>query len=100
MSCQTHMSACAPSLTSRAPDLPAVSSQVRCAHTDLQVPDFSDYRRSATSDPRGRADDTRASRQTFSYIMAGGQRTGCDGMRGPGEFRSSGQGSSRGGVEL
>ncbi|XP_043239773.1 cytochrome b-c1 complex subunit Rieske, mitochondrial-like isoform X1 [Amphibalanus amphitrite] len=54
-----------------------VSSQVRCAHTDLQVPDFSDYRRSATTDPRARAEDSRASRQSFSYILAGAGSVGA-----------------------
>lgn len=50
---------------------------MRCAHTDLQVPDFSDYRRGATADPRARADDSRASRQSFSYIMAGAGSVGA-----------------------
>jgi len=54
-----------------------VSSQVRGAHTDIQVPDFDSYRRSSTKDPAGRARDSAAGRQTFSYLLAGAGSVGA-----------------------
>lgn len=47
------------------------STKVRYAHTDIRVPDFSEYRRDATKDPRSRARDSAASRQTFTYLISG-----------------------------
>ncbi|XP_037068311.1 cytochrome b-c1 complex subunit Rieske, mitochondrial-like [Pollicipes pollicipes] len=70
-------SAVAPRTAPRASVGVGVASQVRCAHTDIPVPDFSDYRRSATRDPHARADETRAPRQTFSYLMAGAGSVGA-----------------------
>lgn len=48
-----------------------VSTQVRLAHTDIRVPDFSDYRRDSTKRPASAsksADDRRA----FTYLLVGG----------------------------
>jgi len=44
--------------------------QIRLAHTDIRVPDFSAYRKSATVSPIKKADDTEASRKTFAYVTA------------------------------
>ncbi|XP_076055440.1 cytochrome b-c1 complex subunit Rieske, mitochondrial-like [Oratosquilla oratoria] len=52
----------------------AVSSQVRYAHTDIQVPDFSAYRRDDVRDSRAKAGDSNDARRSFSYLIAGG---GC-----------------------
>ncbi|XP_014290321.1 cytochrome b-c1 complex subunit Rieske, mitochondrial [Halyomorpha halys] len=51
---------------------PAVSTQVRLAHTDLEVPDFSPYRRSSVSDPKNPSKDSDESRKAFSYLVVGG----------------------------
>ncbi|KAK7065398.1 Cytochrome b-c1 complex subunit Rieske, mitochondrial [Halocaridina rubra] len=48
------------------------SSQVRYAHTDVQVPDFGAYRRNDVQDPRAKSGDTAASRLAFTYMMVGG----------------------------
>lgn len=47
--------------------------QVRLAHTDLQVPDFSYYRKDETQDPTVKAKDTREGRHVVSYAMAVGK---------------------------
>ncbi|GLV42522.1 Rieske iron-sulfur protein [Carabus blaptoides fortunei] len=47
-----------------------VSTQVRFAHTDITVPDFSDYRRDSTKSPSSRANDE--SRKSFTYLVVGG----------------------------
>jgi len=50
-----------------------VSTQIRSYHAgNVEVPDFSYYRRSATKDPTSRNKDTAESRQGFSYVVAGG----------------------------
>lgn len=46
--------------------------QVRYAHTDIQVPDFSAYRRSPTLDPTHKNDDSAPSRKSFTYLVVGG----------------------------
>lgn len=46
-----------------------VSSQARFAHTDIQVPDFTKYRRDVTKDPSSVSADSDVSRKTFSYLM-------------------------------
>lgn len=49
---------------------PAVTTQVRFAHTDLQVPDFSAYRRDSVKNPKRK--DTKADdRKSFTYLMVG-----------------------------
>ncbi|XP_045582200.2 cytochrome b-c1 complex subunit Rieske, mitochondrial [Procambarus clarkii] len=50
----------------------AVSSQVRCAHTDIQVPDFSAYRRDAVKDPHAKAKESSSARKNFTYMIVGG----------------------------
>jgi len=55
---------------------PAVSSQVRWAHTDITVPDFSSYRRDSTKDPAKKSDSEDA-RKNFTYLMAGGLSVGA-----------------------
>lgn len=54
---------------------PAVNTQVRFAHTDMQVPDFSAYRRDTTKNPN-RKDTSEASRKTFSYLLVGSTAVG------------------------
>lgn len=52
----------------------AVSSraqQTRLAHTDIQVPDFSNYRREDVKSPTANSRESLPKRQTFSYLMAG-----------------------------
>lgn len=44
--------------------------QVRSAHTDVKVPDFSDYRKSSTLDPAKKAEHSEASRKSFAYALA------------------------------
>lgn len=51
---------------------PAVSTQIRWAHTDISVPDFTDYRRDATKDPNVPASESEDSRKNFSYLLTGG----------------------------
>ncbi|XP_037926877.1 cytochrome b-c1 complex subunit Rieske, mitochondrial-like isoform X2 [Hermetia illucens] len=51
------------------------ATQVRCAHTDLAVPDFSPYRREATQRP-GRKNDTHEDRKAFTYMMVGATTVG------------------------
>lgn len=50
----------------------AVSSQVRYTHTDIQVPDFSAYRRNDVQDPRTKSGESAASRSAFTYMLVGG----------------------------
>uniref|UniRef100_T1J524 Cytochrome b-c1 complex subunit Rieske, mitochondrial n=1 Tax=Strigamia maritima TaxID=126957 RepID=T1J524_STRMM len=53
-----------------------VTSQIRLAHTDIKVPDFTAYRKEASKDPRKPARETIDTRQTFSYLVAA---AGCVG---------------------
>ncbi|CAB4064814.1 UQCRFS1 [Lepeophtheirus salmonis] len=48
-----------------------VSTSIRCLHSDVQVPDFSFYRRSATKDPTSVNDKNAANRKTFNYVVSG-----------------------------
>lgn len=50
---------------------PTVSSQLRWAHTDIKVPDFTDYRRSSTKDPNVKSENSEVSRKNFTYLIAG-----------------------------
>ncbi|KAG0711623.1 Cytochrome b-c1 complex subunit Rieske, mitochondrial [Chionoecetes opilio] len=50
----------------------AVSSQVRYAHTDIQVPDFSDYRRDDVKDVRAKSGESVSNRRSFTYMLVGG----------------------------
>lgn len=47
-----------------------MTTQVRLAHTDIRVPDFSDYRRDSTKRPTGK--DSADDRKTFTYLVVGG----------------------------
>ncbi|KAK7891659.1 hypothetical protein WMY93_023622 [Mugilogobius chulae] len=44
---------------------------IRLAHTDLKIPDFSDYRRPDVVDPNKSSQDSSESRRTFSYVLTG-----------------------------
>ncbi|KAK7913008.1 hypothetical protein WMY93_013219 [Mugilogobius chulae] len=44
---------------------------VRFAHTDLRIPDFSDYRRPEVQDPHKSSQESSESRRTFSYVLTG-----------------------------
>ncbi|KAL5021692.1 hypothetical protein ScPMuIL_000847 [Solemya velum] len=58
------------------------TSQVRFAHTDIQVPDFSYYRRSETKDASKHASDTPPSGKIFTYLtIAGGSVVGTYGAK-------------------
>ncbi|XP_071512422.1 cytochrome b-c1 complex subunit Rieske, mitochondrial [Panulirus ornatus] len=50
----------------------AVSSQVRYAHSDIQVPDFSAYRREDVLDSRSKSAESASSRRSFTYMLVGG----------------------------
>ncbi|KAJ8922338.1 hypothetical protein NQ315_004281 [Exocentrus adspersus] len=49
---------------------PAVSTQVRWAHTDITVPDFSAYRKDSVKSPNVRSSDSEDSRKNFTYLIA------------------------------
>lgn len=49
---------------------PTVTTQIRCAHTDIQVPDFSAYRRHSVTDPTTKNTEPEA-RKSFTYLVAG-----------------------------
>ncbi|XP_048113325.1 cytochrome b-c1 complex subunit Rieske, mitochondrial-like [Alosa alosa] len=44
---------------------------VRYAHTDIKIPDFSDYRRPEVMDPHKSSRESSEARRTFSYMMTG-----------------------------
>ncbi|XP_078066933.1 cytochrome b-c1 complex subunit Rieske, mitochondrial [Mustelus asterias] len=48
-----------------------VASRVRYAHSDIKVPDFSDYRRQDVQDPRKSSQDSNDVRRAFSYLVTG-----------------------------
>ncbi|KAG8001043.1 Cytochrome b-c1 complex subunit Rieske [Nibea albiflora] len=69
---------CRESLTGQSPKTgPAVTvsvngcAGVRFAHTDIRVPDFSDYRRPEVLDPNKSSQDSSEYRRTFSYLFTG-----------------------------
>lgn len=49
-----------------------VTTQVRFAHTDIQIPDFSDYRRKSVERPAAK-NVSGEERKTFTYLMVGGK---------------------------
>jgi len=55
----------------------SVSFSVRGAHTDVQVPDFSAYRRGNNSKPNVRSRESEDERKTFSYLVTGGGAIGA-----------------------
>ncbi|XP_060693670.1 cytochrome b-c1 complex subunit Rieske, mitochondrial [Hemiscyllium ocellatum] len=48
-----------------------VASSVRYAHSDIKVPDFSDYRRQEVQDARKSSQDSSDFRRGFSYFLTG-----------------------------
>jgi len=50
---------------------PCGATQVRLAHTDFKIPDFSAYRKDCTMDPTKKAEETEAARMNFTYVIAG-----------------------------
>jgi len=56
---------------------PTVANSVRSYHAgNMEVPDFSYYRRSGTKDPTSKNSDSVESRNTFSYLVTGGLAVG------------------------
>nr|CAH7724026.1 unnamed protein product [Callosobruchus chinensis] len=55
---------------------PAVSCQVRWAHTDINVPNWDNYRRDSTKRADVKSLDTEDSRKNFTYLMAGALSVG------------------------
>ncbi|XP_060519720.1 cytochrome b-c1 complex subunit Rieske, mitochondrial-like [Cylas formicarius] len=51
---------------------PAVSTQVRWAHTDIHIPDWTEYRRESTKNPNVKTSHNEDNRKNFTYLMAGG----------------------------
>nr|XP_034195418.1 cytochrome b-c1 complex subunit Rieske, mitochondrial [Osmia lignaria] len=51
--------------------------QRRMAHTDIQWPDFTDYRQDSTKDPTVKSKESAASRKTFTYVMTTAMGVGC-----------------------
>ncbi|XP_076470290.1 cytochrome b-c1 complex subunit Rieske, mitochondrial-like [Babylonia areolata] len=47
-------------------------SQVRFAHSDVQIPDFSYYRRDGTKDNHASSDPSYGGRRAFTYMVVGG----------------------------
>lgn len=69
---------CRESLNGQCPKTgPAVSvsinapAGIRYAHTDIKVPDFSDYRRADVLDPKKSSQESSEARRTFSYMVTG-----------------------------
>lgn len=50
---------------------PAVTSQIRWAHTDIHVPDWSNYRKNSVKDPEVKSSDSEVSRKNFTYLISG-----------------------------
>lgn len=50
---------------------PAVTTQVRLAHTDITVPDWSNYRRESTKNPQVPSSQHAETRKAFTYLVAG-----------------------------
>ncbi|XP_063052193.1 cytochrome b-c1 complex subunit Rieske, mitochondrial-like [Engraulis encrasicolus] len=44
---------------------------VRFAHTDIKIPDFSDYRRPEVMDPNKSSQESSEARRSFSYVLTG-----------------------------
>ena len=55
------------------------TTQVRFAHTDIRVPDFSDYRRDSTKRATSRSESAEE-RKAFTYLLVGGE---CKGQPSP-----------------
>ncbi|KAK1119873.1 Cytochrome b-c1 complex subunit Rieske, mitochondrial [Melipona bicolor] len=46
-----------------------LATQRRLAHTDIQWPDFTDYRHNAVKDPTTKSRESAASRKSFTYVV-------------------------------
>ncbi|XP_071382629.1 cytochrome b-c1 complex subunit Rieske, mitochondrial-like [Centroberyx affinis] len=49
----------------------AAPGGVRLAHTDIKIPDFTDYRRPQVVDPHGSSQESSEGRRAFSYLVTG-----------------------------
>ena len=49
-----------------------MTTQVRLYHTDIQVPDFSAYRRKDVKDSTAVSKESEDSRKSFTYLIVGG----------------------------
>ncbi|XP_073328054.1 cytochrome b-c1 complex subunit Rieske, mitochondrial-like [Pagrus major] len=49
----------------------AAPATVRLAHTDIKIPDFTDYRRPEVVDPNKSSQDSSEGRRVFSYLITG-----------------------------
>ncbi|XP_004570828.1 cytochrome b-c1 complex subunit Rieske, mitochondrial [Maylandia zebra] len=49
----------------------AAPGGVRLAHTDIKIPDFSDYRRPEVMDPNKSSQESSEARRAFSYLFTG-----------------------------
>ncbi|XP_076357832.1 Rieske iron-sulfur protein [Tachypleus tridentatus] len=54
-----------------------VPAQIRLAHTDIKVPDFTEYRRNSVKDPCKSSLNTDESRKMFSYLLVAGGSVGA-----------------------
>ncbi|CAL1595607.1 unnamed protein product [Knipowitschia caucasica] len=54
-----------------AKDAGLAGSGIRLAHTDLKIPDFTDYRRPDVVDPNKSSQGSSESRRSFSYVLTG-----------------------------
>ncbi|GAB6032572.1 hypothetical protein CHUAL_011461 [Chamberlinius hualienensis] len=54
----------------------AGANQVRYAHTDINFPDFSAYRRESVQNPNARSSDSSETRRAFTYVMVAGSALG------------------------
>ncbi|KAK0062700.1 cytochrome b-c1 complex subunit Rieske mitochondrial [Biomphalaria pfeifferi] len=52
-------------------------TQTRFSHTDLKVPDFSEYRRDQTKPPNARTVDSEIERKLTSYLLLGAGAVAC-----------------------
>lgn len=50
---------------------PATTFQVRWAHTDINIPDFTAYRKDSTKSPTSKTADTEDARKAFTYLVSG-----------------------------
>jgi len=51
---------------------PAVSTQIRWAHTDINVPDWGSYRKDSVKNPEAKSSESEDNRKNFTYLIAGG----------------------------
>ncbi|XP_033229710.1 cytochrome b-c1 complex subunit Rieske, mitochondrial-like [Belonocnema kinseyi] len=58
-------------------DVSSQAQQIRLAHTDIQMPDFTNYRKEDVKSPTSDSKTSLHKRQTFSYLFAGGAGVGA-----------------------